>query len=79
MLCLDILKCVVEMENVNSTSREVDLTHSSMGPYLHSVGELSCEKCDSTVPNVTSKRYYILTVKDVYCVTGHTVRILASF
>ena len=34
-----------------------------MGPYLHSVGELSCEKGDFTVLKVTRKRYYILKVK----------------
>jgi len=49
-----------------------------MGPYLHSVGELSCEKGDFTIQNMTHKRYYNFKVKDVYCVTEYTVCILAS-
>jgi hypothetical protein len=49
-----------------------------MGPYLHSAGELACEKGDFIILNVTRKRYYILKVKDVYCVTEYTIFILAS-
>jgi hypothetical protein len=61
-----------------NTPYDVDLTRSNMEPYLHSVGELSCEKGDFTILNVTRKRYCILKVKDAYCVTECTICILAS-
>jgi len=61
-----------------NTPYEVDLTRSSMGPYLHSIGELSYENGDFTILNVTRKRYYILKVKDAYCVTEYTICIPAS-